>query len=422
MVWVPYASAAIACAPPSANTRSTPAIAAAARTSGLRSPRGVGTHMMSSRTPAILAGMAFIRTDEGYAALPPGTYKPTRSSGVTRCPSVVPSASVNCHDFASCRSWYLRMRAAACSSASRCVRSSPARACSRTDGLSSSSATRTALTRSPHSGFSLYSRTAASPRLRTFSQISTTLRSTSSSNVASNEVSALRRASKPASVVESRAISSMRSRGLRELVEERLDGVALELERGLVDDEAGADRPDLLDCAQAIGAQRIAARNQIDDRVGQTHERRELHRAVEPDQIDVHALGCEVLARGLHVLGRHAQTRALAHGARIIEAFGNRDHHSARCDAEVERLVQSLAAVLEQHVLARDAELRRAVLDVSRNIGRTHDEQPQVAAARAQNEFARGVGIVERLDPRSSKQRQRFIENPAFGEREGNHS
>src|SRR5207244_2900927 len=240
------------------------------------------------------------------------------------------------------------------------VRSSPERACSRTDGFSSSSATRKALTRSPHSGFSLYSRTAASAWLRTCSQISTTLRSTSSSNVASNEVSALRRASKPASVVESRAISSMRSRGLRELVEERLDGVALELERGLVDDEAGTDRSDLLDRAQVIGAQRIAAGNQIDDRVGQTHERRELHRAVEPDQVDVHALG-------------------------------------------------------------RDAERRRAVLDVSRNIGSTHDEQPQVAAARAQNEFARGVGIVERLDAGSSKQRQRFIENPAFGEREGNH-
>src|SRR5439155_19100737 len=165
-----------------------------------------------------------------------------------------------------------RMRAAACSSASPCVRSSPARVCSRTDGFSSSAANRTALTRSPHSGFSLYSRTAASPWLRTFSQISTTLRSTSSSNVASNEVSALRRASKPVSVVESRAISSMRSRGLRELVEERLDGVALELERRLVDDEAGADRPDLLDRAQAVRAQRIAAGNQIDDRVGQTHE------------------------------------------------------------------------------------------------------------------------------------------------------
>src|SRR5207302_8153153 len=89
------------------------------------------------------------------------------------------------------------------------------------------------------------------------------------SNVVSNAVSDLRRASKSLWVVESRAISSMLSRGLRELVEERLDGVALELERGLVDDEAGADRSDLLDCMQAIGAQGIAAGNQVDDRVGE---------------------------------------------------------------------------------------------------------------------------------------------------------
>ena len=34
-------------------------------------------------TPATLAGMIFIRTDDGYAALPPGTYTPTFSSGVT---------------------------------------------------------------------------------------------------------------------------------------------------------------------------------------------------------------------------------------------------------------------------------------------------------------------------------------------------
>ena len=37
------------------------------------SPPGVGATMMISGTPATLAGMAFISTEEGYAALPPGT-------------------------------------------------------------------------------------------------------------------------------------------------------------------------------------------------------------------------------------------------------------------------------------------------------------------------------------------------------------
>ena len=55
------------------NTRSTPQIAAAASTRSLRSPPGVGTTMMISRTPATFAGTAFMITDDGYAALPPGT-------------------------------------------------------------------------------------------------------------------------------------------------------------------------------------------------------------------------------------------------------------------------------------------------------------------------------------------------------------
>ncbi|CNL11725.1 Uncharacterised protein [Mycobacterium tuberculosis] len=47
------------------NTRSTPAMQAAASTSSLISPRGVGTTMTTSVTPATLAGMAFINTDDG---------------------------------------------------------------------------------------------------------------------------------------------------------------------------------------------------------------------------------------------------------------------------------------------------------------------------------------------------------------------
>ncbi len=55
----------MAWAPPIAKTRSTPAMAAAARTNGLTLPLGKGTVMMISFTPATLAGIAFIKTDEG---------------------------------------------------------------------------------------------------------------------------------------------------------------------------------------------------------------------------------------------------------------------------------------------------------------------------------------------------------------------
>ena len=49
------------------------AMAAAANTNSFTTPSGVGTTMIISSTPATFAGMAFINTDEGYAALPPGT-------------------------------------------------------------------------------------------------------------------------------------------------------------------------------------------------------------------------------------------------------------------------------------------------------------------------------------------------------------
>ena len=64
-VAVPKASAATACAPPTRTMRSTPAKAAAASTGPLTTPSGVGVTMINSRTPATLAAMALMTTDEG---------------------------------------------------------------------------------------------------------------------------------------------------------------------------------------------------------------------------------------------------------------------------------------------------------------------------------------------------------------------
>ena len=68
-VAVPYASAAIACAPPTRNSRVTPASSAAAITTG----SGRGQTTMISRTPATRAGIAVISSDEGSGKRPPGT-------------------------------------------------------------------------------------------------------------------------------------------------------------------------------------------------------------------------------------------------------------------------------------------------------------------------------------------------------------
>ena len=72
----PYASIAIACAPPTAYTSSTPSRAQAARTVGSGSPAASGRGGEASaidRTPATWAGTTFITTLDGSGDSPPGT-------------------------------------------------------------------------------------------------------------------------------------------------------------------------------------------------------------------------------------------------------------------------------------------------------------------------------------------------------------
>jgi len=65
-VLVPWASAAIACAPPTRKTcSSTPATTIAAATAGFASRERGGVTTTIRPTPATLAGIAFMRTDEG---------------------------------------------------------------------------------------------------------------------------------------------------------------------------------------------------------------------------------------------------------------------------------------------------------------------------------------------------------------------
>ena len=82
MVSVPRVMAAMAWAPPTAKTRSTPAMLAAARVTVAGNPLGPGgVHMMISPAPATTAGMAVINIDDGYAAVPPGAYIPDTLDG-----------------------------------------------------------------------------------------------------------------------------------------------------------------------------------------------------------------------------------------------------------------------------------------------------------------------------------------------------
>ena len=65
-------------------------------------------------------------------------------------------------------------------------------------------------------------------------------------------------------------------------------------------------------------------------------------------------------------------------------------------DVEVEGLVQALAAVLEQYVLAGNAQVRGTMLHVRRHILRAQDHERHVAAARRNDELAGSLRILGR--------------------------
>ena len=95
------------------------------------------------------------------------------------------------------------------------------------------------------------------------------------------------------------------------------------------------------------------------------------------------------------------------------------DHHAATRNPEVQRLVQPLAAVLHQHVLAGHTEVGGTILHVSGYIRRADDHQLHVGVIGVQDEFAAAVRIVQRFDAGVRQQRQRFGEDTALGQSQG---
>src|SRR5690606_13429141 len=136
-------------------------------------------------------------------------------------------------------------------------------------------------------------------RARTSARMAWTACSIEASSDASNASSSLSRVAKPASRVSSLEMTDMD--GLRsvvacatECINEGLQLRATGFHGGLVDDQARGDLRDVLDCHQVVRTQGAACRHQVDDGVGQAHQRCEFHRTVQLDDIDVHSLGCEV--------------------------------------------------------------------------------------------------------------------------------
>jgi hypothetical protein len=103
---------------------------------------------------------------------------------------------------------------------------------------------------------------------------------------------------------------------------------------------------------------------------------------------------------------------------RPVLRFG--DHHPAAADAEVERFVE-ISVLLLEHVAAGDPQVRGAVLDVGRDVGVPHDEDPQVVRRNGNDEPPPGPRLVDgaEVDPGAREQRQRLVQDPPPRQRDG---
>ena len=162
----------------------------------------------------------------------------------------------------------------------------------------------------------------------------------------------------------------------------------LELQRGRIDHETRRYRHHLFHGLQVIGTQRVTRGYEVDDGIRQTDQRRQLHGTVQLDQIDVHTLGREVIAGDVDVFRCDTQTTAGPDSGGIVETFRHGDHHLATGDLQIQRLIQALTAVFDQHVFAGHAEIGGAILHVSRHVGRAHDDDTHLRVLRRQNQLA----------------------------------
>ena len=158
---------AMAWAPPTAYTSSTPRMAQVARMvlSGRPSAVFGGVAMASDSTPAAWAGTAFMMTELGYTALPPGTYRPTRCTGIQRSATRAPGARSVWKSSGTCDAATARERRTDSSMEARTAGSSSSSA-----AVIASVGTRRCSGRT-WSNFSSKSRSAAAPRALTSSRI-----------------------------------------------------------------------------------------------------------------------------------------------------------------------------------------------------------------------------------------------------------
>src|SRR5690606_31532875 len=142
-------------------------------------------------------------------------------------------------------------------------------------------------------------------------------------------------------------------RGLESL-DQRAQRPGGQLHRRRVDDEPARDLADGVDQDEPVLAERLAGLGDVDDAIAQPGQRPELDRARQLDDLGGAALAPQVLARRARVLRRVAHVHLRAVVDARVRTLG--DDHATAPDAEVERLVQ-IAALLVEDVRPGDADV-----------------------------------------------------------------
>ena len=134
------------------------------------------------------------------------------------------------------------------------------------------------------------------------------------------------------------------------------------------------------------------------------------------DDVDISALLRVVIRGDLRELGRHAQGAAPV----ILKALWCGDRHAALAEPEVEQLVY-LRLIFEQDILAGNADIRGAALDVDRHVAGLDPEIAHTCLGILKDQLA-----VILLDGRTGEacrleHRVDLFTEPALGQRDIQH-
>lgn len=218
-------------------------------------------------------------------------------------------------------------------------------------------------------------------------------------------------------IVEAPGIEPLPPRRLIQCAAEPLeqghDLRAAELVEGAVGDEDAGDVADVFAHDEVVLAQGFAGFDEVDDDVGQAHERGELDGAAHVDDFGLDAALGEVFRGDAGELGGDARD---AGGG--VDAGGAGHDHAAFADAELDGLVQVVGS-FEQHVAAADAEVGDAVFDVGRDVVGLEQQEAQRAVLGFSDQFTLVGEEVGGVDAGAFEERGEGLHDAALGDREG---